>query len=285
MNRAEQRRELRKEYIRDLFETLPTMELIPLPKKFLSNILSFGLIVLAGRQMGKTNVVKIILREIINGQNGMDQQGSSIQCKITDSAQNWMHSFEPIYYQHINDETVFPDDIYFGDEHFLYDIEYDDVELIQEAVETLVSTDYNIQRLYKKERLMDNYILWTIEEGQNVIGRYALEGKRGKRWLKIISESANFNTNFIIIGQRAADISAKAVERCQTYLFGKMTGDNDLKKVRRICGKDAEIHELVPKLKLGEFIYWNGDEGIKVINVPRYESTTKPVYWKGGMGI
>lgn len=291
-NALVKKRELRSQYLRELVASLPTKPLLPLDEEMVENIERSGLMIVGGRGTGKTNVAKVIASQLINSQNG------NIQVKITDSCQNWMHQFEPIYYQHINDDTLIPVtlnpvlgntsgacDIYFGDDHFLYDIEYEDIDLIQEFIGTMVSVDYGIQRTYKKHGVMDRWIIWIIEEAQNVLGTYALNGKKGKKWLKMISESRNFNMNFIFIGQRLADISTKAVERCQGLLMGRMTGDNDLRKIKRICGKDTGVHEIVPTLEIGEFLLWDGEEATKVVDVPLYETTQKPIPWKGGMGL
>jgi len=269
------RKRLREEYIKELYESFPSMELVPLSRDFLEGVHRSGLLVAGGRGTGKSNVAKIISSQVINDPE------SDTQIKISDTTQNWIHGFEPIYYRPVTEDMIIPDDVYFGEDHFLYDVELWDVDMIQDVLGAFVGIDYDVQRLFKKNDVMDNWIIWVIEEAQNLLGTYALNGKRGKRWLKIISESRNFNLNFIWIGQRLADISTKAVERCQSYLFGRMTGDNDLKKIRRICGKEAEVHKVVPRLGIGEFIYWDGSDAKKVINVPLYTSHTKPMLWNG----
>jgi len=291
-NNVEKKRRLRREYLEDLFESLPTMEIAPLPGEFVRELLRAGAVVVGGRGTGKTNLVKIILSQIVNDQHGI------IQVKIVDSCQNWVHGFESIHYQHINENLIFSQgvsrgadfsEVYFGEDHFLYDLEFWDLDILQDVIASLVIPDYDVQRIYKKHHLMNNWILWTIEEAQNILGTYALNSKQGKRWLKLISESRNFNMNFIFIGQRLADMSTKAIERCQNLLMGRMTGDNDLKKIQRICGKEAGIHEMVPKLRVPpegcDFIFWNGEEAVKLVNIPRYQVTTTPILWERGVGI
>lgn len=270
--RAEQRRQIR----REVFSHLPVCRVSPLPDDFLDDILREGLIIVGTRGTGKSNVAKVILSEIIN-----NQENNSIQCKVTDTCQNWVHCFEPIWYQRIAEDNLMHHRMYWGEDHILYDLELPDVDAIQNLVGTMVSIDSEVQRRYKAEGLMDTWVLWTIEEAQNMLGTYALNGKAGKKWLKQISESRNFNINFIFIGQRLADISTKAVERCGGYLFGRLVGDNDLKKVKKICGKDNGIENILPKLGMGEFIHWNGLEARLVVDVPKYECDTKPIMWRG----
>ena len=278
-DRIDRRRELKEAYIEELVESTPTMSLTPLPDWFVREMFRAGLLVCGGPGTGKSNVSKVILSQLIGGSI------PDVQVKITDSAQIWIHGFEPIIYQHINEDTIFPNDIYLGDDHILYDLEFWDFDMVRDTIGNLVSTDYDIQRLYKKEDLMDNHIVWCIEEAQNILGRYVLTGNSGKRWLKLISEMRNFNISFVWIGQRISDVATQAIERVQNYLIGKSVGDNDLRKIQRICGSDSGVHEMVPRLEVGQFIYWNGSQAYRVTDVPLYRPTTKPILWKYGMGV
>jgi len=271
------RETINEEVRRDIFDTssLVEVEITPPPDELLQTILRTGGVIVGGGGSGKTNLGRVLASQIIN--NPM----SNIQIKVTDTCQNWIHKFEPIYYQTINEKTILPDDIYWGEDHILYDLEFYDADDVQDLLEVLITVDFETQRRLKRQGLMNDWIVWVIEEAQNVIGRTSLNGKRGGRWRKILSERRNFNMSFLFIGQRLADISTIAVERCQGYFFGKTTGDNDKQKIRRICGKDAGIHKLVSGLGVGEFIYWDGVQGRQVTNIPLYETHRRPVMWNG----
>jgi len=117
-----------------------------------------------------------------------------------------------------------------------------------------------------------NWLCYVIEEGQSVIGSSALRGKENYFWLKAISTGRNLGLSFIFTGQRLSDISTKAIERCGGYLLGKMTGDNDLKKVRALGGK--ELSQQVKTLPTGSFIYYNGTQ--EQIDFPLFQSYGKP---------
>jgi len=276
LERLRERRKLRERFRAEIFEDIPICSFNPIPTELVNDILRSGLVILGGRGTGKTNVAKIINSEIIKNQSGY------IQCKIIDKCQNWVHEFEPILYQNLDMNT---NSLYFGDNHILFNSHFRSRSDIKSVIGKMVGMDYELQWKYKEHGVMDNWILYTIEEAQNILGRYGLTGKQGEEWMVFISEGRNFNMNYIFIGQRAADIATQAVERCQGYLFGKMTGDNDLKKIARICGKTEGVHEIVPTLDIGQFIYWDGEMARKIIDVPLYESPTTPVLWNGRNGI
>lgn len=251
--------------------------------EIIQEILDTGLIVVGAKKCGKSNASKIIATEIIRNQN-------NIQCRIFDSCQNWIHSFEPIIAQRINEETRY---LYTGDRSVLYDIEYIDVERIMEAIGMIVEYDLDKQRKLKRVDMMDRWTMFFIEEAQNVLGTYSLSRESGKLWVKAISEGRNFHMAFVMVGQRIADISTKVIERAQGYLFGRTSGDNDRKKIKRIVGNAKitetinndgdwiritgnEIADEVAKLETGEFIYFNGKQG-RLIQFPLYNADTKPI--------
>lgn len=243
-----------------------------LKPEILAEILRTGLLIVGGKGIGKTNAFKVITSEIIKN------QPLPIQVKLFDTACNLRWDFEPIFYQTVDEKSRL---IYGGNKHILYDIEIIEQGDMQRFINDIIIHDYLNQRKLKiemKGNLME-WILYGLEETQNSLGRYALIRKEGQKLLKMISEARNYNQSFIIVGQRLADISTSLIERASGYLFGKMTGDNDLSKLRRICGSDIEMDDFVKKLQLGEFIYWNGSSAYQ-FNCPKYKSGTVPLEWQ-----
>jgi len=209
--------------------------------------------------MGKTNLAKILISEIVR------QRPLLTKVDVFDVAQVWRHNYLSSFkMQEINDNTV---KVYDEPENIIFDIEYEDSEKIMQFMGNTVLLDYEDNRLRKKMangKLMD-YKLYCIEEAQNSLGSYSLSRATYRIWLKMISEAGNFNMSFIFIGQRASDISTKAIERSRTYFIGKTIGDRNTKKLKGIIGNDAGIEQLqeplaerAKHLKLGEFIFWNG---------------------------
>jgi len=237
-----------------------------LPEVMLNGILKTGLVVVGGKNTGKSNAGKVISSEIIRN------QPLPIQLKIFDTASNLRWDFEPILFQSIDERTRY---FYDGDEHILFDIALVDEIDILSFVERVILTDYYRMRA-RKELLgghINKWILYLIEEAQNEIGSYSLMRREGMRLLKFFSEGRNFNQSYILIGQRLADVSTRAIERCSGYLFGKMTGDNDIAKLKRIVGRDSVIVNDVKKLEVekGQFLYYNGASTYD-FNCPKYDS-------------
>ena len=245
-----------------------------LPDQILRNILRTGLVVPAMKAAGKSETGKTITATIIRN------RPLPIQVKIFDTASNLRWNFEPILCQEITEETRF---FYNGEKDILYDINLNDDDDKLTFMSKVVNTDYNLQRKRKTELEghVDKFILYLVEEAQLLMGRYSLLKRIGRNVLQTLSIGRNFGMSFILIGQRLADISTSAIERCDGYLFGKLTGDNDIAKLRRIVGRKSDIVEDVKKLELskGQFIYFDGASAYD-FNCPAYDSKgQRPIMW------
>jgi len=254
--------------------------------ELIKEALQTGVIICGAKGCGKSNSAKVLASELIKNPN--------IQVRIFDTVQNWVHGFESILYQKINENTG---QLYIGERNVLYDLELLDLEKVMETIGTIVTYDYSKQRILKSKNEMKKWIVYFIEEAQNVLGTYSLSKESGKLWVKMISESRNFNMAFIFVAQRMSDVSTKVIERANGYCFGRTSGDNDKKKIARIVG-DAiietrleneewirisgdKISDEVTKLVSGEFIYFNGKVG-KYIKFPLYSSNTTPIKISNG---
>jgi len=228
----------------------------------LDEILKSGLVVVASKGHGKTNAVKVITRELLSRQLA--------KVKVFDSALNWLFDFSDLQYQLIGEASTLH-----NIDNCIYDLTLiDDPSTINSIIRQTVTVDfhnYARMKLVTQGKVL-NWIVYVIEEAQNIIGSSALRSRENRFWLKAISTGRNIGLSFIFIGQRLSDISAKAVERCQGYLIGKMLGDNDLRKLRGIAGK--ELSWLVKDLEVGQFYYYNGQRHL--IAFPRFHSYGQP---------
>lgn len=244
-------------------------------------------VIVGNKGCGKSNLAKHLAREFLKFENTTTQ--------IFDSSTSWFNDFDTIPFQFCADFVEFDSVI---NANMLYSIEFDDIDDINFIIREIIRDNYLDRRIRKIHNGMRekwardkgitftvedsrDYYIAIIEEAQNVIGSYALMRRNGKKWLKMISDCRNFDFSLIFIGQRLADISAKATERCNAYFFGKMLGDNDILKVKRILGKGTETDAIVKQIKqleVGQFIFWNGEQTF-LVTTPKFEPNGTPKLW------
>jgi len=248
--------------------TNQTSEIIP--KQILQNILKHRCNVIANPQYGKTNLCQVILAEFI-------RQRFPCQIRVYDPCSVWRHKFLSSFkLQEINDQTY---QVYDGQDNIIFDIEYIDAEKITQFIGNDILLGFERNRVRKKSTnngKLNDYIIHCIEETHGSFGRYTLSRKDGRTWLKLIGEGGNFGLSFLLVDQRLADVSASLVERSSLYLIGKLTGDNNIKKIQRVLGKDTvdksgqPLSEKVKTLELGQFLFYDGKEA-QLFNCPLFE--------------
>lgn len=246
--------------IEDKFEP---RRVVPLDAGLKNEILSTGLLVTGSGKCGKTNLVKLIARQLMND--------NSLQLKLVDTVQNWVHEFGNILYQDLNEKTLAEEGFYFGDQSILFNAKILTPKDIKYTISEIVRYDYEYQWALKSEGLMDRSIIFIIEEAQNILGTIGLNDP----WNTYISTGRNLNMAFIFIGRRMAQVSARARENVQGYIWGRIGGELDLDRVSRTAG-DA-VAATLPTLKVGEFIYYTGNKAYKIVDVPLYipDGTTR----------
>lgn len=244
-----------------------------IPKQVLLDILSHRLNIIADPQHGKTNLSRVLVAEMV-------KQLSNVQVKVFDTTQVYRHNFlDTFKCQEINNDTQKVFDDCGG---IVFDIEYMFSQRIAQFIGNVVLIDYQRNRERKKASngKLNDWTLYVLEEAQNSLNTHALNRLDSAVLLKSICEAANFGLSYIFIGQRAQDISTKAIERSSCYFIGKTVGDNNVRKLKGIVGKKAgieskdglglPIHERAQKLEVGQFIFWNGSSAW-TFKCPKFE--------------
>ncbi|RLG41747.1 MAG: hypothetical protein DRN78_03955 [Thermoproteota archaeon] len=245
------------------------MEAEKVLEEVINDILQTGLIVTATKGHGKSNAVMHLAR--------LFRQKENVHLKIFDTCLNWRFKFDSIPY--IESENIIQAIPEVKD--ILIDVPYSDTMLTYLAITQIIMSEYEVKKEIKKALEGQNpyWNVYIIEEIQNIIGRNSFRGEGGRFWLKFVSEGRNFGMSYIGITQRLADVDTRIVERCKGYLIGQLIGDNDVKKIRRVCGE--QIAELVKTLKVGEFIYYNGEKRkVYQIYFPKFVQQGKPEPYK-----
>jgi hypothetical protein len=246
---------------------IPVVDCNPLPEWLLAEVKEYGLGIFGVGGVGKTKTAQLINAELMKQPN--------TQMKIFDKVQNWVLGFEPILYQTINEDVLTGAgyDVYYDYDHILFNTKIYRPEVIKKAISRIVEMDWELHWRFKEQGVLNRNIVYTIEEAQSVLGTIG----NNDIWNTFISEGRNMNISFIFIGRRMAQVSAKARNNVQSYLWGRMTTPLDTGRVKAVAGQ--EVANIVKKLERGEFVYWDGSEAKILMNMPRYMPTTRPRMW------
>lgn len=243
--------------------------------KILKGLMDNGKLLIIGLpQQGKTTTAMHIIRKLTETK---EFQEGMLMIKINDTANVWKWKFDKIPYVDVTKTHNIPE----TERIMLLDLGYTDNKLNTSIIETVVKGDYYRQRemINRLEGKINIRRIYVIEEIQNILGTYSMNGESGRFWLKEISEGANYGQYIIGLGQRLADISTKIVERCRFLLIGALTGDNDLIKLKRMLGNEkANVLDLVRGLKKGEFLWLDKEnpENSMKIYFPIFVQNGKP---------
>lgn len=238
----------------------------PLDEEIKKDVLRTGAVIAGSGGCGKTNLVKVIARELMKDEN--------IQLKVFDKSQNWIHNFDPIMYQDIDMYTLARKGFYFEDQSILFNCRMNTPAQIKETISNIVGYDYDYHWELKQVGEMNRWLAYIIEEAQNILGTIGMNDI----WNTFISEGRNFNMSFLFITRRMAQLSPKAREQTQSYLWGRTVSQLDLDRIEKVSTES--VAEALPTLNVGEFIYWNGEIAYKLVDVPKFESTNLPVRWE-----
>jgi len=247
-------------------------------KEIISKVLVQGqLIVVANKQMGKTNSTMHLVRTLLQSQEHEDNKYKTL---IFDLPLVWRFRFDKIPYVDISKTTYLP-----IVKDLLIDIPYTDSVMTRNAIVDVMREDFVRKRRLKIKFEGQNPFLniYVVEEMQDVWGTYSLNGNVGRSALKIFAECANYGMIIIGITQRLADVITKIIGRSKYLLIGSLQEDNDLKKVKRFASQ--EVSEKVKSLKRGEFLFWDrtNKEFIDLIYFPKFDNHgQKPYPYKKG---
>lgn len=248
-------------------------------REIIEKTLSQGQLMIVGtKQTGKTNSAMWLMRNMMQMQSHQEHQIKSI---VYDLPMIWRFRYDGIPY--LDHSTVRHLPII---QDLIIDLPYTDTNRTRDAIAEILMEEFIKMRQLKEK--FEGYIPFTsmhvIEEAQNCFGTHSLSGHMGRFLLKIVSECANYNMVLITIGQRLADISTRIIERSRYYLIGNLSGDNDIKKIKRISNN--QIAEKVKTLKRGEFIFLDREhaEYVDLIYFPKFEQTSKPYPYKDDNG-
>lgn len=226
------------------------------------------LLTVGSKQTGKTTANMWLLKTLMEM-----HKTNEVKTIIFDTVLNFRYNFNAVPYIDHSKLRYLP-----IVRDLIIDLPYTDIQRTRNAIGEILKEDF-----VKKHQLKKKFggrvpftSLFLLEEIQNIFGTYSLNGKAGHFFLKVFSECMNYRIAIWGITQRCSDVSTKVLERSEAYLIGKLTGDNDLKKISRVTTK--QVAEKVKSLTRGEFIFWDRDqsETIDLVYFPKFHQTSKP---------
>lgn len=224
------------------------------------------LIVVANKQMGKTNSAMWLVRTLMKKK---EHEEGKFKTLIFDLPMVWRYKFDKIPYVDHAKISYLP-----TCRDLIIDLPYVDGIRTRNAIGEIMMEDFVRKRMLKEKfggRIPFQNV-YVVEEMQNIWGTYALNGRVGRFALKIFSECANYGMIIIGITQRLADVSTKIIGRARYLLIGSLTEDNDIRKISRLASK--QVAEKVKTLKRGQFLFWDRQipEYIYQIDFPKFEN-------------
>jgi len=124
-----------------------------------------------------------------------------------------------------------------------------------------------------------HWTIYIVEESQLVLPSGSLRAKYAQATFRMVSVGRNFLERYILLTQRPADVSTKALSRVGQLFIGQHFEMNDINKIAHLLGYEfKECREILSSLQLGEFIYFNPYNRIRQkIQTPLYVNHRKPV--------
>lgn len=228
------------------------------------------LVIIATKQHGKTNACMWLVRRVMQSQSHAE---GTVKSLLFDTVLNFRYKFDRIPYLDISKvRHIKPV------QDLIVDLPYMDSNLVKARITQILMEDFHKKRTLKEKHIGVNPYqnLYVVEEMQNVWGTYGIKGQQGRFALKVFSEGANYGIIIWGLAQRCASVSTEALERSQHYLIGRLSGDNDIKKIARVTTK--KVAEEIKTLKRGQFIFWDRDnpEYVEQIDFPLFKSNGTP---------
>jgi len=224
-------------------------------------------------ESGKTNIAKIQMDYLM-------EKGFNI--KVLDPSQAWLESTIPNYVEvnSFTDLTTVPNPL---NKSVVYDISrmFPDEQKI--FVGIIIEDDFQklceIPNLREMSKYPSYWIIYVIEEAQMVVPSGSLRANYAQQTFRMVSVGRNFLQRYVLLTQRPADISVKALSRAGQIYFGQHWEENDIRKISRLLNiKYKECKPLLQSLQIGEFIYLNPYDKMKVkIESPEFKMKVKQV--------
>lgn len=222
-----------------------------------------GAFICGAKQSGKTNLAKLIANEL---------KRRNFVVRAFDPSQAWLKSSLPYFLvfrsADLRKTTAYPFDL-----SAVFDISRLLPSEQQETVRQVLATDFAVV----SEKKPSFGFCYALEEAQLYLPTGSLQASVNQQTLRMVSVGGNFGQTCLILTQRPADVSAKAIGRVGQLFVGKHFEENDIAKLARYLGwLPKKTYEKLTKLEIGQFYYLMVGEEPELISTPLFEPETTP---------
>jgi len=223
-----------------------------------------GLTVVASKGHGKTNTLMCVVSEL---------NGEGIPIIIDYTSQ---HCFKLPFEVKFLNESYWRKPRIEINKPIILDFSQTTKELAGEILRDIIKKEYlkrvkivieGFREGKDREEILKGFkwLVFCLEEAQDLIGRYL---KSDDDLATAMNCGRNYKITFVYLTQRLADLATSLVERC-SYLIGKQTSDNNLRKISRILGISRKKLKFIETLPKGSFIFYNG-ERVERLDFPKF---------------
>jgi hypothetical protein len=228
--------------------------------KLVKAIKETGLTVIGSKSCGKSNAVKCILKEL-----SKDSTVIAI-----DFATNYAFELgKDFRVKFLNENYLIKKPKIDLTQNLIIDISQTSKNVASQIITELIKSEYykrvsevieGFQSGETERKLYRPFLIFALEETQSVIGSHLKEDNDLKTAMAV---GRNYKINFIFITQRLSEIDTALAER-SSYLIGKTSGDNNIRKLSNLLGISRRKLKFVETLNKGEFVFYNGERVEKV---------------------
>jgi len=222
-----------------------------------------GVFVSAIRQHGKTKLAQLLADLYID---------DDCLVRVFDTSQAWNSSNIPTKVTLRQPHKI----VYPSDQSIIFDISRLYLQQQRFTIQTILGTDFQT-RVESPNPKLEQWIIYFFEEAQIILPNGSLRANYAQEAFRTISVGANYNLGYMLITQRPADVSTKAISRCGILYLGKHFESNDITKLKKFLGwrKYNDTHERLSSLKKREFYHFDGNKATK-FRAPTYRQYRQP---------
>lgn len=218
-------------------------------------IMKEGCFVIGGRGCGKTNLLKLLVVELLK---------HKIEVKVIDSALAWkdypLPKFRVKDVDSVNNKW-----------NTIYDCSRLSVLEIREFVSEMMSEDVR-EAILLTDAGRKPKCCYVLEEAQNVILPNSLRTLKFQEISRFVTQGRNFGLSYVCSTQRLASTDVNLVEISGVKYWGKMGGHRNLIKARAWLSKFNTWR--LRDLEVGQFYLQIGSK-VKLLRLPVFKPTEK----------